>query len=115
MTGPDAVILYVIRLGNAVERKRMNDTPGDSNDGYRVFVRTVSVLIVSSCILFAVSLYLFKVGIIYTYFAGSHPTTELLWIGIALVVACYFSLSGLVGKFLWFLSGEKRAPPSGKA
>ncbi|MDB2685589.1 hypothetical protein N9Y42_00055 [Mariniblastus sp.] len=84
----------------------MNDAPQNHIGGYRVFVRTVSGIIVFVCVLTCAFLYFFKVAIIQAYTPGLSNFGDLSLIGLLAALAIYFCLSIYRGKFIWFLGNE---------
>lgn len=86
----------------------MPETQNNQSDGYRVFVRTISGIVVLACVMFAVFRYCFRVAISQSYAPESDNTDDLILIGLALSVACHFALSIWQGKFLWFVGNEKQ-------
>lgn len=86
----------------------MVNTPASYREGYRVFVRTVSGLIIFICILYATFRYVFYVAIVQAYSPESSNALDLLLIGLAIGVACYFALSIWRGKFFWFIGSPRR-------
>ena len=92
-------ILYGQRWG-------MNDAPQGHIDGYQMFVRTASGIVVFVCVLTCVFLYFFRVAVNQTYNAGSSNFEDLSLIGLLAALAISFSLSIYRGKFVWFLGGE---------
>lgn len=85
----------------------MVNTPDSYREGYRVFVRTVSGLIIFVCVLYATFRYVFHVAIAQAYSPEYSNTRDLELIGLAIGVACYFTLSIWRGKFFWFIGATR--------
>lgn len=75
----------------------------DQKEGYRVFVRVVSGLIITICLLFSAGFYL-VVGITQTYAPEASNFRELTYIFLLLFVVVYLIIAMVRGKFVWFLN-----------
>ena len=80
--------------------------PHDHIDGYQVFVRTTSGVVVFACVLTCAFLYFFRVAVNKTYNAGSSNFGDLSLMGLLAALAIFFSLSVYRGKFVWFLGSQ---------
>lgn len=78
----------------------------DTEQGYRVLVRTVSSVIVFVCILTAGYIYFLRVGIMQTYFPETSNARDLMRIASLLSISAFFAFSIYRGRFVWFLDAK---------